>query len=205
MGFLREVEENLYVRERPYKRYRKSLTSLFDALNRAIADHRAMYITYFTMSRGQDSRRRIDPYSMWYFDGSFYVIGYCHLRSDIRVFAVDRIKAFRVTSETFQRPAEFSGGEFMKTSFGVFQGRPTRVLIRFSAAVAGYVREKQWHESQVLTDNPDGTVDLEMEVAGIREIKLWVLGWGAQAEVLAPEALRREIKAEIRAMNKRYQ
>ncbi|MEW6079597.1 MAG: transcriptional regulator [Thermodesulfobacteriota bacterium] len=204
MAFLKEVENNLYVRERPYKHYRKTLVSLFDALNRAIADHRAMYITYFTMSRGEDTRRRIDPYSMWYFDGSFYVIGYCHSRKDIRVFAVDRIKAFRVSAETFQRPEKFSGGEFMKTSFGVFQGKPTRVRIRFSAAVAGYVREKKWHESQVLTDNPDGSVDLEMEVAGIREIKLWILGWGAQAEVLFPEALRKEIRAEIRAMKARY-
>jgi predicted DNA-binding transcriptional regulator YafY len=133
------------------------------------------------------------------------VIGFCHLRNDIRVFAVDRIQDFRVSSDTFQRPVDFSGREFMRTSFGVFHGQATRVRIRFSAQVAGYVKEKKWHESQIITEIPDGSVELEMEVAGIREVKLWVMGWGAQARVLVPEALKKEIKAEIRAMRAQYQ
>lgn len=205
MDFLKEMENTLYVRQRPYKQYKESLTSLFTAINQAIADNRVMDIEYFTMSRGENTRRRINPYSLWYFDGSFYVIGYCHLRGEIRVFAVDRIQDFQVSSEIFQRPAEFSGREFMRTSFGVFQGKPTRVRIRFFPQVAGYVKEKKWHESQVLTENPDGSVELEMEVAGTREVKLWVMGWGAQAEVLAPDSLRKEIKAEIKAMRAQYQ
>jgi predicted DNA-binding transcriptional regulator YafY len=205
INFLKDVENNLYVRQRPYKQYKESLTSLFNAINRAIADNRSMDITYFTMSSGRHSRRRVDPYSLWYFDGSFYVIGFCHLRDDIRVFAVDRVQDFQVTSETFKRPADFSIREFMQTSFGVFRGQPTRVRIRFSAQAAGYVKEKKWHESQILTEKRDGSVELEMEVAGIREVKLWILGWGAQAEVLFPDALRKEIKAEIKAMRARYQ
>lgn len=205
IDFLKDVENNLYVRQRPYKHYKESLTRLFNAINRAIADNRSMDITYFTMSRGEDTRRRIDPYSLWYFDGSFYVIGHCHLRHEIRVFAVDRVQKFQITAETFQRPADFSIREFMQTSFGVFRGQATRVRIRFSAQVAGYVKEKEWHESQILTEKADGSVELEMEVAGTREVKLWVLGWGAQAVVLTPDALRKEIKAEIKAMRARYQ
>ncbi len=204
IDFLKAVESNLYVRQRPYKHYQKSLTGLFEAVNQAIAENRVMDITYYTMSRSESTCRQIDPYSLWYFDGSFYIIARCHLRGDIRVFALDRIRDFTLTVDTFQRPADYSGRQFMRGSFGAFQGEPTRVKIRFSPQAAGYVRERAWHETQVLTDNPDGSVDLEMEVAGTREIRLWVLGWGAQAEVLAPAALRKEIKAEIRAMGRRY-
>ena len=204
LAFLKEVEKNLYVRERPQKHYREGLPRLFDALNRAVAENRVMDITYFTMSRNQETRRRVDPYSLWYFDGSFYVIGFCHLRDEIRVFAVDRIHDFQVTEETFQRPMDFSGREFMRTSFGAFQGRATRVRIRFSPQAAGYIREKKWHDSQVLTEKSDGSVELELEVAGTREIKLWVMGWGAQALVLSPVSLRKEICSEIKAMGDRY-
>ena len=204
MDFLREMENTLYVRQRPAKHYRKSLSGLFGAVNQAIAECRGMDIAYFTMSRGKSTRRRVDPYSLWYFDGSFYMIGHCHLRNEVRVFAVDRVEDFQLLSETFQRPADFSGREFMRTSFGAFQGRPTRVRIRFSPQAAGYVRERQWHESQALTENSDGSVVLEMEVAGTREVRLWVMAWGAQAVVLEPESLKKDIRAEIKAMQKQY-
>jgi len=43
-----------------------------------------------------------------------------------------------------------------------------------------------------------------MEVAGTREVRLWVMAWGAQAVVLEPESLKKDIRAEIKAMQKQY-
>ncbi len=40
----------------------------------------------------------------------------------------------------------------------------------------------------------------EARVAVTEEIKIWILKWGADAEVLAPESLRNEIRSEIRKM-----
>ena len=42
-------------------------------------------------------------------------------------------------------------------------------------------------------------------MAGTREIKYWVLGWGAQAEILEPAVLREEVLAEARAMARLYE
>jgi len=42
-------------------------------------------------------------------------------------------------------------------------------------------------------------------VAGTREIKYWVLGWGAQAEILEPAILREEVLAEARSMARLYE
>lgn len=204
LEFLKEVESNLYVKSRPYKQYKKNLTRQIETISTAIQETRSLDIEYFTMSRRAETRRRINPYSFWYFDGSFYLLAYCQLRGDIRVFAVDRIRALTVTDATFQRPDDFSAGVFMRDSFGVFQGRPVRVKVRFSPAVAGYIKEKKWHESQTIIENADGSINFEAEVAGIREIKFWLLGWGAEVQVLAPESLKREIQAEITAMRKLY-
>jgi hypothetical protein len=46
---------------------------------------------------------------------------------------------------------------------------------------------------------------IEAEVAGTREIKYWVLGWGAQAEILEPAVLRDEVLAEARSMERLYE
>jgi predicted DNA-binding transcriptional regulator YafY len=94
------------------------------------------------MSRKEKTRRKVAPYKIWFFDGAFYLVGNCGLRADIRIFALDRIKSLNLTDETFEMPEDFKVEDFMQTSFGVFQGKPQNVRIRFAAEVAGYISEK---------------------------------------------------------------
>jgi predicted DNA-binding transcriptional regulator YafY len=73
-----------------------------------------------------------------------------------------------------------------------------------SADIAEYIKEKIWHESQKLFDNPDGSVLFEADVACTKEIKAWVMRWGANAIVLEPEKLRNEIQSEAIEMMAGY-
>ena len=142
----------------------------------------------------------MDPYRVWFFNGTFYLMGYCHLRKEVRIFVLDRIKLLHQTKEGFEVPEDFSLEEFTGRSFGVFQGEPIKVRIWFSAEVAGYVKEKTWHESQVIVAQSDGSIVFEAEVAGIDEVRFWVMSWGSQALVLEPEALREAVRAEAEMM-----
>ena len=174
-------------------------------VNEAALSRTVIEIVYYTMSRKEQSQRRVNPYCIWYFKDAFYLIGYCHMREDLRVFALDRIKELHITEETFSMPESFDPEELMGSSFGIFKGAPTKVAIRFDAAVAGYIEEKQWHETQKITCQDDGSLILEMVVAGIEEVKHWILTWGAKAEVLEPKSLRDNIIAESKALLERYQ
>jgi len=79
------------------------------------------------------------------------------------------------------------------------------VRLRFSPSAAPRVRESVWHHSQRLADTADGGCELTMRVGGIKEIRSWVLSWGADVEVLAPEALRDEVHAHARRMVEIYE
>jgi proteasome accessory factor B len=72
-----------------------------------------------------------------------------------------------------------------------------RVVIRFSVAVAKRAAETRWHPSQELEPQADGTLIWRGLVSGMREIKVWILGWGADAEVLEPPELRADVAAEL--------
>jgi len=124
------------------------------------------------------------------------LIGYCHLRNEVRVFALDRIKMLHQTKESFEVAEDFDFEEFMRPSFGVYQGKPVKVRIWFSPDAAGYIKEKIWHESQDILSQKDGSIIFEAEVAGTEEIKFWVMSWGSKAIVLEPESLRDEIRVE---------
>ena len=201
--YLGKVENSLEVRSKPYKQY----AELKDTINRvsdAVVQKKAIEIAYYAMSRKKVTRRKVAPYKMWFFDGTFYLVGKCGLRKDIRVFALDRIKKIEITDEKFEVPEDLNIDDFMKSSFGVFQGDPIRVRVWFAADIADYIREKIWHETQNIEDQKDGTLIFEAEVAGTEEIKFWILKWGAKAMVLAPESLREEIQYETEAMLKNY-
>jgi predicted DNA-binding transcriptional regulator YafY len=176
----------------------------FASLNQAIVARQRLAIEYFTMRRRTTRMRQVDPYRLWFFDGAFYLIAYCHLRRGIRVFAVDRIRTLQRLESHFNPPPDFDLDALMASSFGVFQGDLVKVKIRFGPPVAGYIQEKIWHPSQSLKTEPDGSLVFEAEVAGTEEIRHWVMQWGSQAEVLAPAALRREMANEIASMHARY-
>ncbi len=57
--------------------------------------------------------------------------------------------------------------------------------------------EKIWHESQKAEKQPDGSLILTFQVAGLDEIKRWVLSLGPEAEVLAPPQLDEGIRQEL--------
>ncbi len=201
--YLGQVEKSLTVRSKPHTRYGQ-LRSIIDKVSEAAVHKKYILIDYYAMSRKKKTRRKVAPYKIWFFDGTFYLIGHCGLREDIRIFAVDRIQNFEPTDETFEMPEDFNIDDFMKSSFGVFQGEPVKVKIRFAADIADLIREKIWHETQRIEAQTDGSIVFEAEVAGIDEIKFWILKWGAQATVLEPESLRTAICAEAEALVANY-
>ena len=201
--YLKNVEQILHVGLKPYKEYSK-FKEIINRVNEATQKKKSIDIVYYTMSRKKESKRKVDPYRIWFFNGTFYLIGKCHLRGEVRIFALDRIKILHLTKDSFVIPEDFNLDDFMRPSFGVFQGEPIKVKIWFHTDVAGYIKEKIWHESQEIHPQDDGSIIFEAEVAGTEEIKFWIMSWGAKAEVLEPESLRDEIREEAEVILERY-
>jgi predicted DNA-binding transcriptional regulator YafY len=198
--YLKNVEQILHVGLKPYKEYSK-FKEIINRVNEATQKKKSIDIVYYTMSRKKESKRKVDPYRIWFFNGTFYLIGKCH---EVRIFALDRIKILHLTKDSFVIPEDFNLDDFMRPSFGVFQGEPIKVKIWFHTDVAGYIKEKIWHESQEIHPQDDGSIIFEAEVAGTDEIKFWIMSWGAKAEVLEPESLRDEIREEAEVILERY-
>ncbi len=93
----------------------------------------------------------------------------------------------------------------MSTAFQAERGgEAVDVVIRFAPQSARYVREKHWHDTQKIEEQDDGGLVLTFQTGGLGEVKRWVLQYGGDAEVVAPEQLREECKKEIQAMILRY-
>jgi predicted DNA-binding transcriptional regulator YafY len=204
MKYLKSVEQTLQVGIKPYKDYAR-FREIINRVNEAALQKKSVEIVYYTMSRRKEGKRKVDPYRIWFFNSTFYLIGYCHKRREIRIFALDRIKMLHQTKQAFEIPEGFDFEEFMRPSFGVFQGEAVKVKIWFAQDAAGYIREKVWHETQQIVPQKDGSIIFEAEVAGTEEIKFWVMSWGSKAEVLEPQSLREEIRIDAEKVVESYQ
>jgi predicted DNA-binding transcriptional regulator YafY len=70
--------------------------------------------------------------------------------------------------------------------------------------VARYVKESQWHVSQQLTDQQDGSLIATFRLDNTEEIKRWILSFGKHATVLQPEEVRSEMRTELRQLLAAY-
>jgi len=168
---------------------------IFDALAKATAGHKQLQLTYRKPGTRQTESRLVDPYHLANVNGEWFLFAFDHLRKDIRTFVPSRIQSAEPTGKTFPRPQKFSIEKILRDSFGVHSGQGEyRVVIRFDAYAADYIREKRWHPSQELSESKDGGVELRLKLSSLGEITRWILGWGGSAAVVSPPELVAAIK-----------
>lgn len=190
------------IRARPL---RAGYVSVVEALTRAWADRHRVRIRYRAPNR-ELTERVIEPYFLEVSrsEPAAYVIGHDRLRAALRTFKIERIEGADLLDEHYVIPDDFDPYRYLAGSWGVMDDAVVEVRLRFSAAAAPRVRESMWHHSQRLCDTDDGGCELAMEVGGVREIRSWVLSWGADVEVLAPLDLRDDVAAHARRMAEQY-
>jgi predicted DNA-binding transcriptional regulator YafY len=187
----------------------ESFTRVLRALTDALAGRRVVELEYaagvYDPAKGV-RRLRLHPYAIEpsAHTRALYVIGYDAQRQARRTFKVERIRSVSVTPETFPPQPPAVAAE-MRTAWDVVSDdTPVDITIRFDPSVATRVAETRWHPSQVLEQEPDGSLLWRARVSGVLEIRSWILGWGPAATVLEPAELRAWVAEQHAAAAARY-
>lgn len=180
----------------PCKDY-SCFSGVINQINRAVAEHKTVEFGYWSLKSDERTTRKVDPYKIWFYDGTIYMIGNCHLRREIRTFVLDRINMLQVTDDCFKVPDNFSFDDYVMHSFKVMQDELYAVTVRISPPWARYIGEKIWHQSQRIQKLIDGGIEISFRVAGLDEIRQWVLGLGPEAVVVEPEELKQSVRQSL--------
>lgn len=160
-----------------------------------------------TMRYASASSRRtkdylVDPQRIVYADGGIYLIAWVPAYAGMRTFAAERIQTFGLTDEKFTpRPLP---REPFGDSLGVNTGTPETIVVEFEPAAAAFVRDREWHTSQVMADRPDGGLVLTVNVCNDHALRAWILGFGPDARVVSPVTLARAIFDAADQTRRRY-
>lgn len=179
---------------------------VYDELVDAARRRRAVRIEYRSLSPAETVLTRLCPYRLLFSRRSWYVIGRSSVHRGIRTFNVGRIERLERLEDAFEIPPRFSVARHIGNAWHMIREQPynQRVVIRFDKLVADNVAEVRWHKTQQIARHPDGAIDFEVTVDGLREISWWILGYGDQAEVLSPPELRDMIVERVERMVRRY-
>jgi predicted DNA-binding transcriptional regulator YafY len=193
--FLRGLDRTVSVRTAGFKDYSRS-KEVMAVLARSMLHRFTTRINHRTAQFEKGIDREVDPYRLWYVNNGIYLVAHDHRSNELRPFAVERISAAKPTNRRFEIPADFDFEKFSESAFNVIWGEPQEVKIRFSRYQAPYIQERTWHPSQKIEKRADGSIELTLRVANLWEIKRWLIGYGADARVLQPVKLRKEIESE---------
>jgi predicted DNA-binding transcriptional regulator YafY len=193
--YVREMEKVFSVGLGPHKSYRRHQETI-DRISQAVSHAKTAQLRYYSASRNTTTRREVDPYRLWYAAGGLYLIAHCHLRKDVRMFAVERIRSVSLTDHPYQMPLGFSVEEYVQDALMVMRGRRIEVELLFSKAAASWVKDRTWHPSQETSLSKDGRLRMTLKVADTAELVGWILSFGSQVRVIRPDALRGKVKEE---------
>jgi predicted DNA-binding transcriptional regulator YafY len=84
----------------------------------AVNDQQRVVFQYAS-AQGEETERAVDLYVLVHLMGRWYAPGYCHLRRDLRLFRLDRIRQITPRDETFQRPPHFDPLGFVQDALAV--------------------------------------------------------------------------------------
>jgi predicted DNA-binding transcriptional regulator YafY len=164
---------------------------------------RQAQLTYHSRSSDRTKTYLVHPYRLAYAQGALYLLAYVPEYSEVRTFAVERIQDISLLEERFTPIEELPDTAFPH-SLGVHSGPPEPVEIEFEAAVADYVRAREWHPSQRMRDGASGGVLLSLDVCLDRALHSWILSFGPFARVVSPPDLAREIAEQFAEATARY-
>ena len=169
----------------------------------ATLSHRRVKMTYHSFSSGRVKEYLVEPYRLAYGQGGLYLFAFVPAYVQMRTFAIERIKKLSVLEERFSPVHTLSDKPFAH-SLGIHNGKPESVEIAFAPAAAPYIREREWHPSQRISERTDGSIVLSLRVCADWALQSWVLSFGPTARVVKPTALAERFLDDIEDAREQY-
>lgn len=179
---------------------RKLKAQSFEAVAAATLGRKRLSIKHYNRQSGKTTLREISPQRLVHYRDNWYVDAWCHMRQDLRSFAIDALSDVHV----LETAADEVDPEQLETSFaagyGIFGGAPQgRAVLKFAPERARWVRREQWHPQQESREEEDGTYVLTIPFSDTRELVSDILRFGDDVEVIAPAHLRQQVQKTLLA------
>jgi predicted DNA-binding transcriptional regulator YafY len=177
------------------------LTPTLEKLRRAVRENHQVEMTYRSGSNPHGEQRGLDPYALVQRWGWWYVVGYCHLRQEIRTFRVDRLAALSLTAQTFAPPTAFDIRAYLAQEWQNVPQIQVRLCFARPVAEVALYNRGYW---EALEEQPDGSIVVTLLTPDLNWAASTALSYGPLVTVLDPPEVRQLVKAWVRQIADLY-
>ena len=167
----------------------------FDSIKSAILNKQRIEFTYYN-SKGEESKRIVEPLQIWYKDKSWYLISYCRNKEDYRIFKIARIKEIKTLQEHFEREILQEQKE-EKSNF-----KSISLELEISKQMAYRVYDE--FEASEITKKENGNFIVKVEYPENEWVYGYILSFGEHIKVIAPNRVKSRIKDKLEKTLKNY-
>ena len=177
----------------------------FSVMGSALLRRKRVRILYYVRARDEVTEREVSPQRLVYYRENWYLDAWCHLRNELRSFAVDAIRRADILESSAKNIPDKTLDAVLGAGYGIFSGRKVKwAKMRFSPERSRWVKSEMWHPKQKGNTLDDGSFLLELPYSDHRELVMDILRYGADVEVLAPTSLRDHVRSRLSAASAVY-
>jgi len=184
--------------------HRANLTVLaptLEKLRRSAREHRTVRMLYHSLGEADVKQRDVDPYALVHRWGWWYAIGFCHLRSGVRTFRVDRIVELALLDANFEQPPDFNLQVYLVSEPQAQSQVIVRLLLSIAARRAALDSHGYW---ETVEPQPDGSAIVTFSAPNLEWAASTALAYGPLVEVLDPPELREMVRDWAATLSAKY-
>lgn len=158
----------------------------FHEYKNCILNKRIVKIGYCN-SNGENTIREIEPLKIYLKGYAWYLVAYCNLANDFRVFKTNRITSFEILNKQHNRTLDKNFiMQYEKPSVEEFE-----IVLKFKEEMKFKVFD-EFNIKNVKVD-PNGDIIVKTLVSSDKWLINYLLGYGEYLEVIEPKWLKKEI------------
>ena len=170
----------------------------FALIASALLKRKRLKLQHWHRGRDETTAREISPQRLVFYRGNWYLDAWCHLRKDLRSFAVETLSDVELLDKAAKEVAAKVLDSRVQNGYGIFGGERTQwAQLRFTPARARWVASEQWHPDQRGSVLPDGSYQLDVPYSIETELVMDILRHMPEVEVIGPPALRAKVRDKL--------
>jgi predicted DNA-binding transcriptional regulator YafY len=198
------IDETMLAYRFPLKMPQEELEKRYFAIQQCIVNKTVLDIEYLSQ-KNEVTKRTIHPYKLFMYNNAWFVLGFDESKGDIRYFKLNRIQDFAVQHRKFVQLLTYKESDYLDEYGMKNNGEWYPIKLKLTGNYAMLVKERIYGKDQTLEEVDDKTTILSVKMQNKENILVFVLGFGANCEVLEPEWLKEKLIDTIKRMGLSYE
>ncbi len=172
----------------------------FAPIATAVLQRRRLTIDHYVRARDETISREVSPQRLTFYREAWYLDAWCHLRAELRSFALDAVRRVTLSTEKAMEASDMDIARVLDGGYGIFSGKQVEWAdLEFTSEQARWVSKEVWHPDQQGQLLEDGRYRLRLPFSNPTELAMDIMRHVPAVRIRAPESLRERVRQLLSA------